>query len=134
MLRQPPRSTRTATLFPHTTLFRSFIPWNRVFHLGNPKHAAMYPQRVFDWLQYQAVVRQMVRAELMVGLALLITEHIGTYQLPPVQVRLAQLVGFYQTMKAHVIASEDEGFNTPGGLYKPNILLDRKSTRLNSSH
>src|SRR3546814_8207678 len=26
-------------------------------------------------------------------------------------------------MKAHVIASEDEGFNTPGGLYKPNILL-----------
>src|SRR3546814_9966195 len=90
MLRQPPRSTRTATLFPHTTLFRSFIPWNRVFHLGNPKHAAMYPQRVFDWLHYQATVRQMVRAELMVGLALLITEHIGTYQLPPVQVRLAQ--------------------------------------------
>jgi aromatic ring hydroxylase len=100
-----------------------FIPWNRVFHIGNPQHAAMYPQRVFDWLHYQAIVRQMVRAELMVGLALMITEHIGTYQLPPVQTRLAQLVGFHQTMRAHVIASEDEGFNTPGGLYKPNVLL-----------
>ncbi len=99
------------------------IPWNRVFHIGNPEHAALYPQRVFDWLHYQAIVRQMVRAELMVGLALLMTEHIGTYQLPPIQVRLAKLVGFYQTMRAHVIASEEEGFNTPGGLYKPNILL-----------
>jgi aromatic ring hydroxylase len=99
------------------------VPWNRVFHMGNPKHAALYPQRVFDWLHYQALVRQSVRAELMVGLAMLITEHTGTYQLPPVQTRLAQLVGFYQTMRAHVIASEDEGFNTPGGLYKPNVLL-----------
>src|SRR3546814_5809520 len=29
MIRRPPRSTRTATLFPYTTLFRSstFFPW-----------------------------------------------------------------------------------------------------------
>src|SRR3546814_16034381 len=26
MIRQPPRSTRTATLFPYTTLFRSYSP------------------------------------------------------------------------------------------------------------
>ena len=77
-----------------------FIPWNRVFHIGNPKHASLYPQRVFDWLHYQALVRQQVRAEVMLGLALLITEHVGTYQLPPVQARLAQLVGFHQTMRA----------------------------------
>lgn len=100
-----------------------FIPWERVFHVGNPSHAALYPQRVFDWLHYQALIRQAVRAELMVGLAMLITEHIGTYQLPPVQTRLAQLVGFHQTMRAHVIACEEEGFTTPGGLYKPDVLL-----------
>src|SRR3546814_6516900 len=34
MIRRPPRSTRTDTLFPYTTLFRSFIPlhpipWNK---------------------------------------------------------------------------------------------------------
>nr|WP_279617357.1 hypothetical protein [Streptomyces bungoensis] len=21
------------------------IPWNRVFHIGNPEHASLYPQR-----------------------------------------------------------------------------------------
>jgi len=43
--------------------------------------------------------------------------------LAPVPGRLAQLVGFHQTIRAHLIASEDEGFVTPGGLYKPNVLL-----------
>ncbi|MGW1810517.1 4-hydroxyphenylacetate 3-hydroxylase family protein [Streptomyces sp. NPDC002078] len=99
------------------------IPWNRVFHIGNPEHASLYPQRVFDWLHYHSLVRAMVKAELMLGLALLITEHIGTYQLPPVQARIARFAGFLQTLKAHVIASEDEGFFTPGGIYKPNVLM-----------
>src|SRR3546814_8737656 len=27
MIRRPPRSTRTDTLFPYTTLFRSFVVW-----------------------------------------------------------------------------------------------------------
>src|SRR3546814_5725036 len=30
MIRRPPRSTRTDTLFPYTTLFRSCIPTHRV--------------------------------------------------------------------------------------------------------
>src|SRR3546814_4954412 len=28
MIRRPPRSTRTDTLFPYTTLFRSHVPWS----------------------------------------------------------------------------------------------------------
>src|SRR3546814_17536124 len=28
MIRRPPRSTRTDTLFPYTTLFRSLFSWN----------------------------------------------------------------------------------------------------------
>lgn len=100
-----------------------FIPWDRVFHLGNPQHASLYPQRVFDWIHYHTLIRQTVRAELMAGLAVLITEHIGTYQLPPVKVRLAQLVGFHQALRAHLLACEDDGFTTTGGLYKPNVLL-----------
>ncbi len=57
-----------------TVLFEDvLIPWKYVFHIGNPQHAALYPQRVFDWVHYEALVRQMVRAELMVGLAMLMT-------------------------------------------------------------
>ncbi|MGY4622913.1 aromatic ring hydroxylase [Bradyrhizobium sp. USDA 4486] len=53
------------------------------------------PQRVFDWLHYHAIIRQMVRAELMAGLAILITEHIGTSKIPAVQPRVAKFVGFH---------------------------------------
>src|SRR3546814_3903668 len=38
MLRRPPRSTRTDTLFPYTTLFRS--PAVGAFHLVAPDHDA----------------------------------------------------------------------------------------------
>src|SRR3546814_8191690 len=31
MLRRPPRSTRTDTLFPYTTLFRAMVPFKNVF-------------------------------------------------------------------------------------------------------
>ena len=34
-----------------------FIPWENVFHLGNPQHAMLYPQRVFDWLHHHIVAR-----------------------------------------------------------------------------
>jgi 3,5,6-trichloropyridin-2-ol/2,4,6-trichlorophenol monooxygenase len=107
-----------------TTIFdKVFIPWKQIFHLGNPEHARLYPQRIFDWVHYHIVVRQALRAELMAGLAILITEHIGTSAIPAVAVRVAKLVQFHQTMLAHVIASEDTGFTTAGGSYKPNTLL-----------
>src|SRR3546814_13699659 len=41
MLRRPPRSTRTDTLFPYTTLFRSALVWGtsgRRFESGYPDH------------------------------------------------------------------------------------------------
>src|SRR3546814_3913040 len=34
MIRRPPRSTRTDTRFPYTTLFRSLCPWGRKDFLG----------------------------------------------------------------------------------------------------
>jgi 4-hydroxyphenylacetate 3-monooxygenase/chlorophenol-4-monooxygenase component 2 len=107
-----------------TVLFDNvLIPWKYVFHIGNPDHARLYPQRVFDWVHYHALVRQAVRAELLAGLAILVCENLGTAKLDAVQSRLAKIIGFQQSVYAHVIASEDLGFYTPGGLYKPNIQL-----------
>src|SRR3546814_7348964 len=34
MIRRPPRSTRTDTLFPYTTLFRSIVSWTTVLPRG----------------------------------------------------------------------------------------------------
>ena len=108
----------STVLFDHV-----LIPWKYIFHIGNPDHAKLYPQRVFDWVHYHALVRQAVRAELMAGLAILICEHLGTAKIEAVQARLARIIGFSQSVAAHVIASEDQGFHTPGGLYKPDIQL-----------
>src|SRR3546814_18981990 len=36
MIRRPPRSTRTTTLFPYPTLFRSAVPMNPVQHRVHP--------------------------------------------------------------------------------------------------
>src|SRR3546814_1305794 len=41
MIRRPPRSTRTDTLFPYTTLFRSgSLPAALVLNFSLPRHAA----------------------------------------------------------------------------------------------
>jgi 4-hydroxyphenylacetate 3-monooxygenase/chlorophenol-4-monooxygenase component 2 len=107
-----------------TLLFDNvLIPWKYVFHIGNPDHAKLYPQRVFDWGHYYALVRQAVRAELLAGLAILMCEHLGTFKIDAVQSRIAKLIAFQQSTYAHVLASEDQGFHTPGGLYKPDIQL-----------
>src|SRR4029078_1344390 len=97
------------------------IPWKYVFHIGNPEHAKLYPQRGFDWVHYHALVRQGVREELMARLAILICEHLGPARIEAVQSRLARIIGFSQSVAAHVIASEDQGFYTPGGFYKAQL-------------
>src|SRR3546814_14152155 len=54
MLRRPPRSTRTATLFPYTTLFRSLCLWRLAvphrLRLRAAQEAARYddPDRAGD--------------------------------------------------------------------------------------
>src|SRR3546814_5577671 len=47
MIRRPPRSTRTDTLFPYTTLFRSKRP-NPIFHCLQPlKQPLVFPRLWF---------------------------------------------------------------------------------------
>src|SRR3546814_17940516 len=44
MIRRPPRSTRTDTLFPYTTLFRSLKKWTQEVRLASPSGGR------FEWL------------------------------------------------------------------------------------
>lgn len=101
------------------------IPWSQVQHIGNPDHAKWYPQRQFDWVHLETQVRHCVHAELMVGLALLLTQSLGTSSNPVVQSQLAELIRFRETCTAFMLAAEETGFATPGGLFKPNnIYID----------
>ena len=99
------------------------IPWERVQHLGNPHHAQLYPQRQFDWVHVETQIRHATNAELMVGLALLLTQSLGTNVSPVVQSNVADLIRFRETCRAFAIAAEETGFTTPGGMYKPNNIF-----------
>src|SRR3546814_13653966 len=103
MIRRPPRSTRTDTLFPYTTLFRSLA---NLFAL--PLRAQSLSNR-----------EQVKTAQ----------EELTGFTLPD---------GFI----IELVASEKDGIANPidltfddaGRLWTQTAMIDRKSTRLNSSH
>src|SRR3546814_1586526 len=109
MIRRPPRSTRTDTLFPYTKLFRSldFAPERlvasfhgmpeRTLHLGDPYYH-----------QCQSTAR-------------LLGEALGREILVTFQSRFGRAKWLEPATDASLVALAKEG-------------VDRKSTRLNSSH
>src|SRR3546814_1490666 len=102
MIRRPPRSTRTDTLFPYTTLFRS----------RDEGLLAAVPALLFPGVAAAHRQRQLV-GELVVALR----EHGGRSRL----LRIAEKIG-------GVVPCGE------GKRRRDQVLEDRKSTRLNSSH
>jgi 3,5,6-trichloropyridin-2-ol/2,4,6-trichlorophenol monooxygenase len=108
----------------NTILFDNvFIPREHIFHLGNPEHAMHYPQRLFDWLHWADLIRFGVKTELLAGLALLVGDGSGLLKIPATASRIADVIRFRETIRAFIVASDDTGFVTPGGMYKPNNLF-----------
>src|SRR3546814_3704151 len=106
MIRRPPRSTRTETLFPYTTLFRS---------LTLKKHWAFGRNRI---LQFH-VPESSRQAELGPNdFDLIVSDDSPDLRLNP---------RMWPTLACR-IRPPDEGWE------HQRHLLDRKSTRLNSSH
>src|SRR3546814_14038297 len=101
MIRRPPRSTRTDTLFPYTTLFRSSIVHDETRNVTEGGRTAT--TLVFSDLPRDA------SAELTVTLTGTGTVSVGTL-----------IIG--------------RAFDLGESEAAPTISLDRKSTRLNSSH
>src|SRR3546814_12730720 len=60
MIRRPPRSTRTDTLFPYTTLFRSFIGNGKAIALGESEG---FTKTVFDAKTGELLGAHMIGAE-----------------------------------------------------------------------
>src|SRR3546814_2299557 len=97
MIRRPPRSTRTDTLFPYTTLFRSARP---VAMVGQADEIGQRTERAFV---HQAEDQ-----------------------------RIAVLIRRAQWNLEHL--TPGDGDILDGLNHRATILVDRKSTRLNSSH
>src|SRR3546814_5637159 len=109
MIRRPPRSTRTDTLFPYTTLFRSNTP---------PCFAWYVSGLVFKWIKNNGGLTAI--GERNARKAALLYDYIDAQD-------------FY---RSPVAKPDRSRMNVPFTLANPEIdaELDRKSTRLNSSH
>src|SRR3546814_3358742 len=104
MIRRPPRSTRTDTLFPYTTLFRS----------SGYRYQWIWRGR---WLLVARHETGFTLLEMLVALAVFSLAALALIRL--------------QSVTLHTAAGLDG--KTLGQIVAHN-LIDRKSTRLNSSH
>src|SRR3546814_9931839 len=130
MIRRPPRSTRTDTLFPYTTLFRSGRPSEHdaaigpAIQGGTEDHvdiAAVMGERQAEAFEPgdARLRRDVGRAAAIVGLAAFADPHHGEIERMPVALAL----------EVAEIAADLHDAGIGAGLAE-----DRKSTRLNSSH
>src|SRR3546814_20443540 len=73
MIRRPPRSTRTDTLFPYTTLFRSYVNFNRNvgrrFKAGDgvPDADLLGPAKGFTYIGPELIALQKDYAKKLLG-------------------------------------------------------------------
>src|SRR3546814_11227010 len=118
MLRRPPRSTRTDTLFPYTTLFRSFLD-DGLAELVDRNSAINFT----EFRPWQSPVSGRPKAR-----------NISGARFEPVRRRVGparELLGVgADALRAHEVGEDlrhGEGLSSGKG-------PDRKSTRLNSSH
>src|SRR3546814_2559558 len=107
MLRRPPRSTRTDTLFPYTTLFRSaFGPVNGAAH--DPYDTAFY-RRFRGWVGWCLRHRWLViGVTVLVFMLSLLMFRFVPQQFFPASARLEQMVELKLTEGASLLASDAE--------------------------
>src|SRR3546814_19397705 len=101
MIRRPPRSTRTDTLFPYTTLFRS------LHDVVRPPADAVRAEEMINYFRYGHPAPASLDVPFRVTTELAPAPWNGKRQLLMIVIK---------------------------GYDVPNATLDRKSTRLNSSH
>src|SRR3546814_6257642 len=130
MIRRPPRSTRTDTLFPYTTLFRSRL---ELRHQGGEDRAHAAGRRQAGFGAFQQAQALLEHGHRGVGIArVLKTLDValeGGFRLLRIGVDVAG--GEVERLAGLVEAAAREAAADHLGLPAP---VDRKSTRLNSSH
>src|SRR3546814_8314046 len=130
MIRRPPRSTRTYTLFPYTTLFRSFVPATTAAFDTALLDGIPSPRMVFVNGRYDAAHSDLSSLPSTVQLSTL------PEALADPDPRAANFMQRRYARVDEVFARLNAALASDGAILRmaENTRLDRKSTRLNSSH
>src|SRR3546814_4024352 len=125
MIRRPPRSTRTETLFPYTTLFRSLADLRPRWLPGRPVAALVFYRAQFQAANL-APMDALIAALAARGVNAL-PIHVASLKDPVCAETVAALIA--EAGAGIVLNTTAFALSQPGA-----AVSDRKSTRLNSSH
>jgi len=101
------------------------VPDGNIFLLGRPDLVNKTWGRITVLSLYHDHIRATVKAELLLGIASLIVEYIGTSRFSAVMEDLTELIEYVETLRALAVAAEAECTVTPAGLALPNrFILD----------
>jgi 4-hydroxyphenylacetate 3-monooxygenase len=85
-----------------------FVPWERVFLLGDVEmiNATAHTTHSTRHSAHQGAAKNVAKCELVLGVALLMTETLGNAHLPHSEERLGELIMYTELMKACMRAAE----------------------------
>src|SRR3546814_2162723 len=126
MIRLPPRSTRTDTLFPYTTLFRSFVEWGQ----GYVSMAPAMDAAEIEFLNKRIIHGGNPVLRMCAANAVVLKDPAGKRKLDKSK-STGRIDGMQALVQMIGLASLSEEVDGPSIYEKRG---DRKSTRLNSSH
>jgi 4-hydroxyphenylacetate 3-monooxygenase len=99
-----------------------FVPNERLFNVGEPELLKLYGPVVL-WVHWHILSRLWYKAELFVGAAQLVIDVLGTGHIAGVRSYMAELISYAETLKAFVLAAENQAAMTEGGVLSPNVNL-----------
>jgi 4-hydroxyphenylacetate 3-monooxygenase len=100
-----------------------FVPWERVFSLGDPTFAMTVFPRITDWAHWSILCRLAVKAEVLVGLFAAIPEMVGRAQTPLAREALGEGIRYLTTLRAFIYAAEDQGQMSASGYWLPDPTM-----------
>lgn len=99
-----------------------FIPWDRVFLAGEWQLAGTFAAALGLWERSLGLVMAAHEAELMVGLADLVTEQQGKERDPHVQDAISELICYAEMIRMGIAYAVQHCESTPRGMLHPNTL------------
>jgi 4-hydroxybutyryl-CoA dehydratase/vinylacetyl-CoA-Delta-isomerase len=99
-----------------------FVPWERVFLAGESQLAGVFARSLGLWERTLGLAEAAHRAEIMVGLAQLVTEQQGKARDASVQNTIAELVCYAEMIRMSLEHACRHFQRTPSGMVHPNVL------------
>jgi 4-hydroxyphenylacetate 3-monooxygenase oxygenase component len=97
-----------------------FVPWERFFIYRDPRLVARILEAGPGHALVQSAIKDLAKAEFLVGLAYNLAESINVLQFPNVQNNIREMITVAEMVRAAVLAAEHDAVPGPGGTVVPN--------------